>query len=164
MSGQCCDPDTRQKTGHHAPTCKHPWGFHEDQQTALTVPCPPPRGCGRPAGQGCVTPQGYSSRPHRVRVLTARGGTPTPVNTTARPSHPQADILDAAVAQGGIYLLPGYNFAGVDRLRRTMKGMIDKGWLEFREHLTHECRYEITNSGRDAHARYHEWMNTGTPP
>lgn len=154
----CCDPAGREKAGRHAATCKDPWGFYEDREIGLAVACPLPRGCGRPAGQGCVTAQGYSSAAHRVRIVVARGGRPAPVKKDSRPSRAQADMLAAAVAGGGIYLLCGYSFHGVDRLRRSMKAMVDKDWFEFREALQAEDRYEITNGGRNALARYQEWM------
>jgi hypothetical protein len=157
----CCDPTERAKAGHHAAKCTDLLGYLDDRELALKVECPKPRGCGRPAGQGCVTAQGYATTTHRPRLVVARGGTPPPVNKKARPSHTQADMLAAATANGGVFLLCGYNFHGVDQQRRTMKSMVDKEWFEFRESLAHEDRYEITNDGRNALARYEEWMTGG---
>lgn len=158
---QCCDPVEREKAGHHAATCTDLSGYLADRPLALKVACPEPKGCGRPAGKKCVTAQGYSTPVHKIRVIVARGGTPTPVNKGARPSHNQADMLAAAIANGGIYLLCGYNFHGVDQLRRTMRACVTKQWFELREYGQHEDRYEITNAGRNAHARYQEWMDGG---
>lgn len=157
----CCDPAERRKAGHHAPACTDLIGYFDDRELALKVACPTPKGCGRPAGKGCVTEQGYSARTHRVRLVVARGGTPTPIKKDGRPSHSQADMLAAAAANGGIFLLCGYNFHGVDAQRRTMVAMRNKGWMEFRESGPHEDRYEMTNDGRNALARYQEWMCRG---
>jgi hypothetical protein len=149
----CCDPDARKHAGHHAPECTDPAGLFADRRHALTVACPQPTGCGRPAGQCCVTAQGYATVNHRVRVLVARGGTPAPVRTDQRPSRTQARILTAAIDQGGIYLLTQYNLHGVAPLRQAMAAMVTKGWFEFREALITEDRYEITDEGRAAQAR-----------
>lgn len=154
----CCDPATRRAAGHHAPACTDLIGYFDDRELALTVGCPKPKGCGQPAGQRCVTEGGYGARTHRVRLVVARGGAVAPVRKDGRPSHSQADMLAAAAADGGIFLLCGYNFHGVPAQKRTMKALVDKGWMEFREYGQHEDRYELTNDGRNALARYREWM------
>jgi hypothetical protein len=155
----CCDPAERRKAGHHAATCTDAIGYYDDRDLALTVACPTPKGCGRPIGKKCETGQGYPSRAHRVRLVVARGGQPTPVKKAARPSHHQADMLKAAMDNGGVYWLCGYNFSGVDRLRRTMRSCETKGWFEFRESGQHEDRYELTLDGREAWRRYDDWMH-----
>lgn len=155
----CCDLDARKQTGHHAATCTDGIGYYDDRELALTAACPTPKGCGQPAGKPCITGQGYPARAHRVRMIVARGGTPTPVNREARPSHHQADMLAAAVGNGGIFLLCGYSFHGVDVQRRTMTSLVTKGWMEFRESGPHEDRYEITMGGRNALGRYQDWMS-----
>lgn len=159
----CCDPADREHAGHHSPTCTDWIGFYDDREHALTVACPAPR-CRRPSGSKCVTASGYAAATHRVRIVVARGGTVRPVNTGGRPSHLQADILAAALANAGVYLLCGYNLSGVDRLRRSVRAMQDKGWIRFAGSREHEDEYRITGDGRAAHHRYEQWMSTPPRP
>lgn len=157
----CCDPQIRAEKGHHAPDCTDPASWFDDRVVALSVACPKPQGCGQHIGTRCVTPQGYGAKVHAVRVLVARGGTPKPVAAGGRPSHTQADILAAALAHDGVYMMCGYQLHGVDRLKRSMKAMVDKGWFTFVTSHQHEDEYRITDDGRAAHGRYDMWMNGG---
>lgn len=159
----CCDPTERARVGHHSPACTDWFGFFDDREHGLTAACPAPR-CQQPAGKRCVTASGYAAATHRARVIVARGGTVRPVNAGGRPSHLQADILAAALADGGVYMLCGYSLSGVDRLRRSVRAMQDKGWMRFVKSHDHEDEYRVTDDGRVAHARYETWMSTPPRP
>jgi hypothetical protein len=134
----------------------------DDRELALGIACPTPKGCGSPAGQGCRSPRGNPAPVHRVRLVVARGGAVGLADAGARPSQKQAGILAAAVAAGGIYWVSQYDHHGDAARRRSMRIMVDRGWFELRDSGAHDDRYEITNLGRNAYARYQEWMNGGS--
>lgn len=132
--------------------------------------------CGAGAGVSyCLTPTGFRRPMHAVRVAALRAtadgipvvsAPPTPAGKNAhrRPSEKQANILGRAVDNGGLYELSGYGFHGEAQKRQAVLAMADpsRGWMRHVQETQHGTVYEITNEGRDALARYRDWMNGAT--
>jgi hypothetical protein len=93
--------------------------------------------------------------------ITAADPKPAGRNAHRRPSEKQAHILAQAADDGGLYELSGYGFHGEAQRRAAVLAMVDesRAWMRHVRETQHGDLYEITNGGRDALARYRQWMN-----
>ncbi len=126
--------------------------------------------CPAQAGDlACYTATGFPRHWHARRRTLALGGTlpaakPAKSRAGARPSHKQADILASAISNDGVYEVSGYRFRGDAQRRSAMAAMSDdtRGWFTHAGETPHGTLYKITQTGRDAWARYEAWMRGET--
>lgn len=143
-------------------------------QDALTIPACPLTTCNAAATVShCYTATGFPRPMHAARVAVMQAAAagadvgpavpPAPAGrkTGSRPSQKQAGILAAAIARGGLYELSAYRFAGDAQKRAAVLAMADdaRGWMRKADETPHATLYEITVEGRNAEARYRDWMN-----
>jgi hypothetical protein len=129
------------------------------------VACPEPT-CGAQQGDlWCYTPTGFRRGFHSSRRALALGQ-PAPAkkkpSTDARPSHKQGDMLAWAIHHDGQYEVSGYTFHGEAQKRAAMNAMVERSWFRRLRDTDHGTLYEITDDGRQASARYENWMSGGT--
>ena len=143
-----------------------------DPRTRPMPACTQP-GCGAAAGdRNCYTASGWRRHPHQVRLramANADRGEPEPErpagrNAKRRPSHKQADVLAAAVENGGLFETCEWAISGAAATRAAAYAMADesRGWMKHVRATKDGQLYEITTEGRNALARYQDWMNGGT--
>lgn len=144
----------------------------EFKDPRVDAPACPLKTCDAGAGTPyCVTPTGWRRGFHAARLKLIESGT-TPAEKPAgglagrRPTHPQADMLQAAIAaKDGMFEVSGYTFTGDAQRRATMQAMVDakRGWFVY-THSTAHCEvYRVTDAGRAAWQRYDDWMHGRKP-
>jgi hypothetical protein len=97
-------------------------------------------GCGAAAGdRTCYTASGWRRHPHAVRMralAAADAGEPEPKKPAGRlarqrPTHKQADILAAAIHNGGLFETCEWPISGAALTRAAVYAMADeaRGWM-----------------------------------
>lgn len=81
-----------------------------------------------------------------------------------RPSHKMADILAAALRDGGQFETCEWSISGASAARAAVYAMAAdaRGWMTKVRNTADGELYQVTDAGRAAWQRYDDWMNGRT--